>query len=149
MPVSNTVAAESHPAPESHRHRRLGGGSVKTRFLAAMALVAALAAAGCSSDSDSGGSAPQQQQGGTLPVWLMEGSAPDQIATAVNSEFEAAHPGVKVKYEIQKWNGILEKLTTALASNNPPDVIETGNTQTANFSKSGALVDLTAKSGEL
>jgi N,N'-diacetylchitobiose transport system substrate-binding protein len=123
---------------------------VKTRFLAAIALVAALAAAGCSSDSGSGGNAPQQQQaGGTLTVWLMEGSAPDQIATAVNQEFQAAHQGVTVKYEIQKWNGILEKLTTALASNNPPDVIETGNTQTANFSKSGALLDLTSRTGEL
>jgi N,N'-diacetylchitobiose transport system substrate-binding protein len=122
---------------------------VKTRFLAAIAIIAALVA-GCSSDSGTGDTASQQQQGPrTLTVWLMEGSAPDQIADAVNKEFEAAHSGVTVKYEIQKWNGILEKLTTALASNTPPDVIETGNTQTANFSKSGALLDLSGKVGEL
>jgi N,N'-diacetylchitobiose transport system substrate-binding protein len=75
----------------------------------------------------------------------MTGSAPATLTDALNKEFETAHPGVKVKYEIQQWDGIQQKLTTALASGAPPDVIEIGNTQTAAFaSQEGVLTDLTA-----
>ncbi|MBB4968811.1 N,N'-diacetylchitobiose transport system substrate-binding protein [Saccharothrix violaceirubra] len=72
----------------------------------------------------------------------MDGSAPTSLTDALNKEFEGAHAGVTVKYEIQKWNGIQDKLTTALASNNPPDVIELGNTQTAKFASEETLLDL-------
>jgi N,N'-diacetylchitobiose transport system substrate-binding protein len=122
--------------------------SVKRRYLAVVAVAAALAIAGCSS---SGGGSSNQPSGGskTLTVWLMDGSAPNALVASLNSEFQAAHPGVTVNYQVQKWDGILDKLTTALASNTPPDVIEVGNTQAANFSSSGGLLDLTAKTGEL
>ncbi|KDN22314.1 sugar ABC transporter substrate-binding protein [Amycolatopsis rifamycinica] len=116
--------------------------------LAAGAAALTLATAGCagSSGSDtaasSSGTAPLS---GTVTVWLMTGSAPTTLTDALNKEFEAAHPGVKVKYEIQQWDGIQQKLTTALASGAPPDVIEIGNTQTAAFaSQDGVLTDLTA-----
>lgn len=116
--------------------------------LAAGAAAFTLATAGCagSSGSDtaasSSGNAPLS---GTVTVWLMSGSAPTTLTDALNKEFEAAHPGVKVKYEIQQWDGIQQKLTTALASGAPPDVIEIGNTQTAAFaSQDGVLTDLTA-----
>jgi N,N'-diacetylchitobiose transport system substrate-binding protein len=122
---------------------------VRTRYLVATLLVAVLAAAGCSS-SDDGGS--QTGTGGgskTLTVWLMDGSAPDKLVADLNTEFQAANPNVKVTYAEQQWNGIQDKLTTALASNNPPDVIELGNTQTAKFASSGALADLSGKVAEL
>jgi len=121
---------------------------VKARLLFATLLVAVLAAAGCSS-SDDGGS--QSGTGGskTLTVWLMDGSAPDKLVADLNTEFQAAHSGVKVTYAKQQWNGIQDKLTTALASNSPPDVIELGNTQTAKFASSGALADLTGKVSDL
>ena len=85
--------------------------------LAAGAAALTLATAGCagSSGSDtaasSSGNAPLS---GTVTVWLMTGSAPTTLTDALNKEFEAAHPGVKVKYEIQQWDGIQQKLTTAL-----------------------------------
>jgi N,N'-diacetylchitobiose transport system substrate-binding protein len=60
----------------------------------------------------------------------------------LNKEFEAAHPGVKVKYEVQPWTGIQQKLTTAFAGDNPPDVLEIGNTQTPAFASQGVLADL-------
>ncbi|WP_410615450.1 sugar ABC transporter substrate-binding protein [Amycolatopsis sp. lyj-109] len=116
--------------------------------LAAGAAAFTLATAGCagSGGSDtaasSSGNAPLS---GTVTVWLMTGSAPEKTTDALNKEFEAAHPGVKVKYEVQQWDGIQQKLTTALASGAPPDVIEIGNTQTAAFaSNDGVLTDLTA-----
>lgn len=114
--------------------------------LAAGAAALTLATAGCagSSGSDtaasSSGNAPLS---GTVTVWLMTGSAPTTLTDALNKEFEAAHPGVKVKYEIQQWDGIQQKLTTALASGAPPDVIEIGNTQTPAFASQGVLTDLT------
>ncbi|SFW83958.1 sugar ABC transporter substrate-binding protein [Amycolatopsis australiensis] len=113
--------------------------------LAAGAAALTLATAGCagSSGSDtaasSSGNAPLS---GTVTVWLMTGSAPTTLTDALNKEFEAAHPGVKVKYEIQQWDGIQQKLTTALAGGTPPDVIEVGNTQTPAFASQGVLTDL-------
>ncbi|MEU5258769.1 sugar ABC transporter substrate-binding protein [Amycolatopsis sp. NPDC021455] len=116
--------------------------------LAAGAAALTLATAGCAGSSGSdtaaspSGNAPLS---GTVTVWLMTGSAPATLTDALNKEFETAHPGVKVKYEVQQWDGIQQKLTTALASGNPPDVIEIGNTQTAAFaSNEGVLTDLTA-----
>ncbi|WP_410638827.1 sugar ABC transporter substrate-binding protein [Amycolatopsis sp. lyj-346] len=116
--------------------------------LAAGAAALTLATAGCAGSGGSdtaaspSGNAPLS---GTVTVWLMTGSAPTTLTDALNKEFEAAHPGVKVKYEIQQWDGIQQKLTTALASGAPPDVIEIGNTQTAAFaSQDGVLTDLTA-----
>ncbi len=123
---------------------------MKARYLIATALVAILAAAGCSSSNKSGGGS-QTASGGskTLTVWLMDGSAPDKLVADLDTEFQAAHAGVTVKYAKQQWNGIQEKLTTALAANNPPDVIELGNTQTAKFASSGALADLSGRVSDL
>jgi N,N'-diacetylchitobiose transport system substrate-binding protein len=121
---------------------------VRGRFLAAIVfVVVALVAAGCGGSGD--GAQPQAAEDKSLTVWLMDGSAPDQLVADLNSEFQAAHDGVTVTYQKQQWNGILDKLTTALASNDPPDVIELGNTQTAKFAASGALADLSGKVGEL
>jgi N,N'-diacetylchitobiose transport system substrate-binding protein len=120
---------------------------VKARYLVAIALIAALSAAGCSSSG--GGSDEQPAASKDLTVWLMDGSAPDKLVADLNTEFTAAHPGVKITYQKQQWNGILDKLTTALASNNPPDVIELGNTQTAKFASAGALADLSGKVSDL
>ncbi|GGP35247.1 sugar ABC transporter substrate-binding protein [Saccharothrix coeruleofusca] len=108
--------------------------------MAAGAAALAVAVAGCgtsSSGSDSGSG-----DGKTLTVWLMDGSAPAALTDALHKEFQDAHPGVTVKYEVQKWGGIQEKLTTALTSNTPPDVIELGNTQTAKFAAEETLEDL-------
>lgn len=117
--------------------------------LAAGAAALTLATAGCAgssgTDTAASSSGAPAQITGDVTVWLMTGSAPTTLTDALNKEFEAAHPGVKVKYEIQQWDGIQQKLTTALAGGTPPDVIEIGNTQTAAFaSQDGVLTDLTA-----
>jgi N,N'-diacetylchitobiose transport system substrate-binding protein len=85
----------------------------------------------------------------TIRVWLMEDSAPDKVIADLDKEFEAAHPGYKVRYEIQKWAGIQTTLSAALSSGNPPDVIETGSTQTVSFARGDALLDLTARKADL
>jgi N,N'-diacetylchitobiose transport system substrate-binding protein len=119
--------------------------------LAAGAAAVTLATAGCagSGGTDAAAAPSAAPSDGTLTVWLMTGSAPDTLTGALNTEFEAAHPGVKVKYEVQQWNGIQQKLTTALAGNDAPDVIEIGNTQTPAFASQGVLTDLSGSVNDL
>jgi len=122
--------------------------------LAAGAAAITLATAGCAGSGGTGNQPSSQanqpaQITGDVTVWLMDGSAPDTLTSALNKEFEDKHPGVHVKYEIQKWNGIQQKLTTALASQAPPDIIEVGNTQTPFFASQGVLADITSSVGDL
>src|SRR5688572_4544546 len=113
-----------------------------------------LATAGCAGSGGSGeapannANAPQQISG-DLTVWLMTGSASDELTSALHKEFKDANPGVNIKYEIQQWNGIQQKLTTSLASQTPPDVIEIGNTQTPFFAGQSVLTDLTDSVNDL
>ncbi len=86
---------------------------------------------------------------GTLTVWLMNGSLNDNTVVKLNTDFQMAHPGWTVNYQVQQWNGIVDKLTTALASNTPPDVVELGNTQAITFEAAGALMDLTSQRAAL
>ncbi|MFD5756948.1 extracellular solute-binding protein, partial [Streptomyces sp. NPDC127044] len=97
----------------------------------------------CSSSSDTSG----DSSGGntTIDVWLMRDSVSAQFQNEFVKGFETAHPDIKVKVQIQEWDGIGEKVTAALASNDAPDVIETGNTQVAQFAQSGGLLDLSDK----
>lgn len=134
--VYTTLAFRSLGSGHGERAHNVKG----WRGLAVGAAALAVAVAGCGTSSDGGSGNSGEPK--TLTVWLMDGSAPTTLTDALNKEFQDAHPGVTVKYEIQKWNGIQEKLTTALTSNNPPDVIELGNTQTAKFAAEETLLDL-------
>jgi N,N'-diacetylchitobiose transport system substrate-binding protein len=123
---------------------------VKFRLLAgASALTLSLALTACSGGSDrtTGGGADGDTS--ELTVWLMR----DSVSAAFQREFAAAftesHPGIDLKIQIQEWDGIGQKVTAALASNDAPDVIEVGNTQVAQYAQSGGLLDLTEKKGEL
>lgn len=100
-----------------------------------------LLASGCSGSSgDSGGGS----ESGTLTVWMMTGGPGDSpLVEEVNDAFAETYPDIEVKVEIQQWDNIATKITTALASGNGPDIVEMGNTQTALQTYSGALLDLT------
>jgi N,N'-diacetylchitobiose transport system substrate-binding protein len=118
---------------------------VKVRHLVVAGVAAALALSGCGSSSGNNSSSNTGGGKKTLKVWLMNGSAPQTVVDAVNAEFTKAHPNVDVKVELQQWDGIVEKVSTALASDTPPDVLEMGNTQDLKFAASGGLLDLTSK----
>ncbi|MBW1597128.1 extracellular solute-binding protein [Streptomyces sp. JJ38] len=118
---------------------------MKRKLIAAIGVAAMLGVSACGSDDGSGSGSGDK----TLTVWVMDGSAPEEWVTELNKEFEAAHEGVTVKVETQQWNGIQEKVTTALSEDSPPDVLELGNTQTAGYAVTGGLADLTGKKGEL
>ncbi|WP_393062223.1 extracellular solute-binding protein [Streptomyces sp. LN549] len=120
------------------KYRLLAGGS---------ALVMAAVLSACSSSSDSAG---KSGDGPTdIDVWLMRDSVSAEFQKEFVKGFEAAHPTIEVRVQIQEWDGIGEKITAALASNDAPDVIESGNTQVAQFAQSGGLLDLSDKVDEL
>src|ERR671934_134260 len=96
---------------------------------AVVSVAIALLAAACGGTS--GTSNNSSTQSGTLTVWLMNGSAPQSIIDEVNTDFKTKYPNVTVNVEIQQWGDIGTKLDTALPGNNPPDVIELGNTLVA------------------
>ncbi|MFC6061080.1 extracellular solute-binding protein [Streptomyces ochraceiscleroticus] len=87
----------------------------------------------------SGGSAGADSK--SLTVWVMDGSTPPGWTKGVKAAFEKK-TGARLNIEIQKWNGIQQKITTALSEENPPDVIEVGNTQTSAYAKTSGLAEL-------
>ncbi|WP_367038547.1 extracellular solute-binding protein [Streptomyces sp. Je 1-332] len=117
---------------------------MKFRLLAGVsALVAVAGLSACSSGSGDGESAGGGKT--AIDVWLMRDSVSSAFQKDFEKGFEAAHPDIDVRIQIQEWDGIGEKVTAALASNDAPDVIETGNTQVAQFAQSGGLLDLSDK----
>ena len=92
-----------------------------------------LAACGKSPTPDASASSDTSAvTGKTVRVWFMEGSISDDAIAYLEKTFAEQNPGNTLKVEIQPWDGIVSKLQTSLASKSEsPDLVETGNTQTA------------------
>ncbi|MET9229117.1 extracellular solute-binding protein [Lentzea sp. NPDC003310] len=105
-------------------------------------LVLALALSACGSPAGGG----EKQE---ITVWLMKDTATDDFVQKFETEFERDHSNLDLKIQIQEWNGITQKVTSALASTDPPDVIEVGNTQVAQYVASKGVTDLSGKKSEL
>ncbi|MBT0769071.1 extracellular solute-binding protein [Kineosporia sp. J2-2] len=117
--------------------------------------LSACASSGSSSDdagSDGGGSVKTvpaaKGDGKTLTIWTMNGDYTDETIAAINAEF-TKQTGADVDVQIQEWDGITTKISTALSTANTPDVLDLGNTQVASFAANGGLVDLTAYKADL
>lgn len=82
-----------------------------------------------------------RQQG--LTVWVMQDDFSEETLHAINTEF-TQQTGIAVHVQVQPWDSINTKLTTALASSTPPDVIDIGNTKILDFAMSGGLRELTS-----
>jgi N,N'-diacetylchitobiose transport system substrate-binding protein len=119
---------------------------VPHRFAAGLLALALTfpALAACGSDDAGGEGEPQN-----LTVWLMKDTATDEFVADFEAEFERDHPEYTLTVQIQEWDGITEKVTGALASTDPPDVLEVGNTQVAQYAASGGVTDLSGKVAEL
>jgi N,N'-diacetylchitobiose transport system substrate-binding protein len=117
---------------------------MKHRILA-LAAVFALGACGTAEEPKAASSAAPAK----LTVWIMDGSVTQELLKKFETEYEAAHKGVDLDIQIQPWDGIGERVTAALASTDAPDAIEVGNTQVAQYSASGGVTDLTAKTADL
>ncbi|MFD5569809.1 extracellular solute-binding protein [Streptomyces cadmiisoli] len=123
---------------------------MKRKLISAIGVAAMMVSiAACGGDEgDEGKTGADGFAGQTLTVWVMDGSSPDQWQKDVAAAFEKKTKA-KVKFEIQQWNGIQQKLTTALSEENPPDVFEIGNTQTPAYAKTGGLADLADLKSEI
>ena len=120
----------------------------------ALGIVTAVALTACggngsTSAADNGTTAPASANGAgkTLTVWDMGDLTPKTLK-AINTEF-TKETGAQVKLEQQSWSGIGTKITTALATSTPPDVVELGNTDVPQFAINGGLMDLTSDKGQL
>ncbi|MGW4110468.1 extracellular solute-binding protein [Actinosynnema sp. NPDC004786] len=109
----------------------------------ALVLASLLALSACGSEP---GAAGGKQD---VTVWLMKDSATDDFVARFEAEFEREHPELDLDIQVQEWNGITQKVTSALASTDPPDVIEVGNTQVAQYAASDGVTDLSDKVAEL
>ncbi|KHK98601.1 ABC transporter substrate-binding protein [Microbacterium mangrovi] len=122
----------------------------------AVGVAAALALSACSgsgsggtgSTSSSGTIGKVDGKGKTLTVWSMSGDLSDATLKAINDEF-TKETGATVKVETQQWANISTKITTALATSTPPDVLDLGNTMVPTFAASGGLADLTSYKKDL
>lgn len=122
------------------------------RLIAAVgtaAVLVSVAACGSSSKSPSASGSAGGYAGKTLTVWFMSGSNSPKWTAQVQADFAKQYPGAKLNIQVQQWNGIGQKVTTALSEQNPPDVLEIGNTQTAGYAATGGLMDLTSVKSEL
>ncbi|SES23343.1 carbohydrate ABC transporter substrate-binding protein, CUT1 family [Lentzea xinjiangensis] len=106
-------------------------------------LVLALTLSACGT---SAGGGDEKQE---ITVWLMKDTATEEFVSEFESEFERDHANLDLKVQVQEWNGITQKVTSALASTDPPDVIEVGNTQVAQYVASKGVTDLSGRKGEL
>ncbi len=115
-----------------------------------LALAAALVLSACSDDGDddsAGGGGPDTAD---IRVWINGPDTPQAARDWLKTEFEDAHPGSTLTIEEQEWEGLVERLTTALASEDEtPDVVEVGNTQSSTFTTAGAFSDLSDEVGDL
>ncbi|GGP68203.1 extracellular solute-binding protein [Streptomyces calvus] len=123
---------------------------MKRKLIAAIGVAGMVfSVAACGGDGGDGDKAGADGYAGeTLTVWVMDGSSPDQWQKDLAAEFEKKTKA-KVEFEVQQWNGIQQKLTTALSEENPPDVFEIGNTQTPAYAKTGGLADLADLKSEI
>jgi N,N'-diacetylchitobiose transport system substrate-binding protein len=117
----------------------------KTLAGAALATLALTALAACGDDSSDGdgSSSGEAPQAADIRVWLNGTDTPDEARKWLKKTFEEQNPGSTLTIEEQEWDGLVEKLTTALSSESEtPDVVEIGNTQAPTFTSAGAFSDI-------
>jgi raffinose/stachyose/melibiose transport system substrate-binding protein len=99
-----------------------------------------------------GGSDSGSSDGKTLKLWHYEG--PDSAMGAAwkeaIKEFEAKHPGVKVKFEEKGFEQIQKTASMVLNSSDAPDLMEynKGNATAGQLSTQGLLTDLTSEAAK-
>jgi N,N'-diacetylchitobiose transport system substrate-binding protein len=116
----------------------------KTMAFALTAVLASALTACGGDDGDDADAAGGGSGSAEIRVWLNGADTPDAAREWLKTTFEDEHPGSTLTIEEQQWEGLVERLTTALSSESEtPDVVEVGNTQAATFTTAGAFSDLT------
>lgn len=123
---------------------------MKITRLAALGVAAALALSACSSSDQPSASADDKGNAANteVRVWLVGTDTPQEVRDYAIAEFKK-QTGATLVIEEQVWEGLVDKLTTALSGNDSPDVVEVGNTQAVAFTSAGAFEDISDKYEEL
>jgi N,N'-diacetylchitobiose transport system substrate-binding protein len=117
---------------------------VRKKMTLALALSATLALGACGSEGDGDDQTGGGPETADIRVWINGADTPQEARDWLKTTFEDQHPGSTLTIEEQQWEGLVERLTTALSSESEtPDVVEVGNTQAATFTTAGAFSDLT------
>ena len=112
-----------------------------------MALLAVAGACGSEDDSGPVDGGPSKAD---LVVWLNGADTPQPARDWLKKTFEEQNPGSTLTIEEQEWEGLVDRLITALTSTDQtPDVVEVGNTQASTFTSVGAFSDLTGDLDDL
>jgi N,N'-diacetylchitobiose transport system substrate-binding protein len=120
---------------------------VKRKIIAAATAVAiaTLGATACgSSGKGSSSSAPK-----SITVWLQTDAQTlwPQAVTDATALFHKKYPTVKVTVDYQAWTDHLTKFDATEQAHTAPDVIEFGNSETAQYIANDALKDLSSVKG--
>ncbi|GAB3831759.1 ABC transporter substrate-binding protein [Kribbella italica] len=111
------------------------GRATRTRWLAA-ALGTVLVLAGCGSGDDTAGGKVTLR----FTWWGSDGR--HAITQQVIDAFEAEHPTIEIKGEYGDWSGYWDKLSTQVAANDAPDIIQMDEQYIREYAGRGALLDL-------
>lgn len=127
--------------------------SARVLGAAAAAAVGVLVLAGCSAGSSTLTAAAPSATAkvakcpadATITIWALQNSESQaQLDTSMVKSYESQCPGDKIQYQYFTGASMNTKITTALATDNPPTVVEpTSADIMAQYAKSGAIVDLT------
>ncbi len=77
-----------------------------------------------------------------IKFWAM--GSESEFVTKLIPEFEKRNPGIKVHVQQIPWTAAQEKLITAFASDNTPDICQLGNTWIPQFAALNAITDLSS-----
>lgn len=117
----------------TNRIRRTAAGA------AAVAVTLTLTACGV---AQSQGSTELSDEPVTLRVTWWGGDARHARTQQVFDLFEEKHPNITIEPEFSDWSGYWEKLATATAGGNAPDVIQMDQVYLASYASRGSLADL-------
>jgi multiple sugar transport system substrate-binding protein len=110
--------------------------SAVPRHMTAIGLFAVvLWTAGCGGSTNTSSNSADK---GPIQIWTMEDSA---SFTALMQDF-TQQTGIQVQVEAVPWANVNDKLTTAVASGNGPDLMQVGLSLLPSFESAGALLDL-------
>ncbi|MBA2946991.1 sugar ABC transporter substrate-binding protein [Streptomyces himalayensis] len=108
------------------------------------ALASLLLATACGGGSGTAGS-----DGDTLEVWVMSSQTGNEGPTfeQLVADFESVNPGTKIEVQPIPWENAKDKIATAVASGDGPDVVQVGLSLLPELVDSGALMDLSDEIG--
>jgi multiple sugar transport system substrate-binding protein len=103
---------------------------------------AVIALSGCGRDADSGPSTASEaisdgKATGSIEVWAM-GTEGEELGPFIK-DFQAANPDADVKVTAVPWDAAHDKISTAIASGDTPDVTLVGTTWMGEFAKADGL----------